>query len=310
LLNHGDGERAAMLRAMLRGALADRENSEVIVVRDAAGDILAGVIRRMHKDDLEVPCLRVGRVSALTEAIGRQLVFQQREAAADRGFARVVVTDTNTPPIIKRALADEFFRSEQTTWTSTVMHGIHSAPTVLVQPHDRAAAADFERRHWPVKVIDAGLPTYMVSIEPSFAERLFDANLASATLFPRDPVLGLSREHVYYRSPVTSKNITGPARILWYVKQKRPGHPVGHVRAVSHLIEVAVDRPRTLYNRYARLGVWTQEQVESVAARTGQAMALRFADTELLDRPLSLEDLRNAFTSAGLKFFAPQGPVQ
>jgi hypothetical protein len=309
LLNNAEGERAHGLRATLRTAFADPRNSEVLVIKDDAGEILAGVARTRRREHLEVSAMRVRRVDKLTDVAARQLVFQQRKTAADCGLRQVIVIDRKPSPAIRRALSVEFFEPHQKTWICSIGLGIRTASDARVGPSDLEAAAVYERRHWPAKVVGAGLITYMVSIEPSFAERLFDAHLAEATLFSRDPALGLSREHIYYRSPGTTKSLAGPARVLWYVKQK-PGHPVGHVRAVSHLVEVVRDRPRTLYNRYARLGVWTQQQVEEAGKRTGEAMALRVTDTELLERPLSLDALRAAYESAGKRFVAPQGPIR
>jgi predicted transcriptional regulator len=309
LLNHGDGERAHLLRATLQAAFADPHNSEVLVTRDADGDILAGVARRRWGDHLEVSALRVRRMTRLADAAARQLVFQQRKTSADDGLQLVRITDRKPSPAVRRVLPVEFFHPDGDAWKCLTGHGIHAAGEVLDGSHSPESAAVFERRRWPAKVIGAGLVTYMVSIEPSFAERLFEANLADATLFSRDPVLGLSREHVYYRAPGNSRNLAGPARILWYVKQK-PGHPVGHVRAVSHLVEVVRDRPRTLHKRYARLGVWSQQQVEEAGQGTGEAMALRVTDTELLEHPLNLDALRTAYSSVGKRFAAPQGPIR
>lgn len=115
---------------------------------------------------------------------------------------------------------------------------------------------------------------------------------------------------MYYRPPGNSKAIAGPARVLWYVKGGKPGHREGHIRAVSHLSEVVCDRPRTLHSRFARLGVWTQQQVEEAARSTGQAMALRLTDTELLDEPLPLSLLRKIYEAEGRVFHAPQAPIR
>jgi predicted transcriptional regulator len=311
LLNHGEGEKAHVLRQSLHQAFAQPRRAEVLVVRSANGDILGGFIRVRHSKHLEITCLRARRVERLTEAIARQLVFLQRAAAATLGLGRAVVTDRTPSPAVLRSLPAEFFECESPgTWTCRVVRGMHEGPSVLDDPLSTLAAAEFERRYWPAKVIGAGLPTYMVSIEPSYAQGLFDADLADTTLFRREPVLGLSREQVYYRSPGTSRNLVGPGRVLWYVKQKRPGHPVGHVRAVSHLLDVICDRPRTLHSRNKTLGVWSREEVERAGQRTGQAMALRLTDTELLAKPISLSSLRNAFAAEGLRFQAPQAPVR
>lgn len=310
LLNHGEGERAAGLRSVLRDALSDPAGSEVLVVRDGEGAILAGVVRRTTSEAVVVAVMRVRRVNRLTDAIARQLAFQQRKAAADQSVGQVVIEDPAPSAAVVRALALESFAPDGDRWSCDVTRGVVAAEAVLSTDLTMHTAAAFERTHWPAKVMGAGLKTFMVSIEPAWAERLFDANLADATLFARDTGLGLSREHVYYRPPGTSKALAGPARVLWYVKGGRPGHREGHVRAVSHLAEVVRDRPRTLHSRYARLGVWEQAQVEDAALRTGQAMALRLTDTELLQRPLSLTSLREIYADEGAVFHAPQGPVE
>jgi GNAT superfamily N-acetyltransferase len=310
LLNHGEGERAHRLRAALRSALADRNRSEARVIRDANGDILGGVIRTNDPGVLTLKRLRVRRLDRLADTIARQLVFGQRATAADGGLTRVIVTDPSPSSTVLRALDAEGFSGGPGQWICEVGHGIHAARDLLGREATAADAAAYERLNWPAKLIGADLTTFMISIEPSYAERLFEANLADATLFSRDPVLGLSREHVYYRPPGTTRSLAGPARVLWYVKGGKAGHRVGHVRAVSHLLEVVCDRPRTLYNRYARLGVWNQRQVEQAARRTGQAMALRLTDTELLERPLSLPVLRAVYAETGATFHAPQAPVR
>lgn len=310
LLNHGEGERAHALRATLRSAFVDGQRSEVRVIRDARGSVLAGVVRSSSDDELTVKALRVGRVSRLTDAIARQLVFGQRATAADRRLSRVIVSDPVPSPAVLRSLEAEGFAPAATGWSCAVGHGIQEASEVLGDDADPVSAAVFERLNWPAKVVGAGIPTFMISIEPSYAEQLFDTNLAGATLFSRDRALGLSREHVYYRPPGTNRSLAGPARVVWYVKGGKVGHPVGHVRAVSHLVEVLCDRPRTLYRRFARLGVWDQTQVEQAAERSGVAMALRLTDTELLDRPLDLTRLRTIYEESGESFHAPQAPVR
>jgi hypothetical protein len=223
----------------------------------------------------------------------------------------VVIHDPSPSAAVLRALPSEYFSTQADgTFLCEVGRGLLAAVDVLDDPTDAALVAEYERSHWPAKVPGTDLPTYMVSIEPSYAEGLFDAHLAATTLFRRESALGLSREQVFYRSPGSSRNLAGPARLLWYVKQKPPGHPVGHVRAVSHLTDVAIDRPRTLHSRFESLGVWSREEVERAARRTGQAMALRFSDTELLAKPISLGALREVYASEGLPFQPPQGPVR
>jgi predicted transcriptional regulator len=308
LLNHGEGERAHVLRDVLTKAYSNPMAAQVLVIRGADGVILGGVVRCEEDDRLLVTALRVPRAGSLADSVARQLAFLQRKHAADRRLSRVVVVDRAPSPSVRRTLPSEFFVRDEEIWSCSVEVGIVQASAVLPDDVTPERAAEYERQHWPVKVIGGEIPTYIIPIKPSFAEQLIDAELAGATLFARPVSLGLSREQVYYRSSATVKRLSGPARVLWYVTQK-PGHPVAHVRAVSHLVDVVCDRPRTLHKRYSRLGVWSQEEVEDVAQGTGQAMALHVMDTERLESPLSLGELREIYAAEGVRFQPPQGPL-
>jgi hypothetical protein len=310
LLNTGEGERAHVLRGKVRSALANRRAAEVRVVRDPNGTVVAGALRIRHDDYLEVGALRVGRIGRLTDTVARQIAFQQRREAANRRLARVVVTDVCPQPAVLRALDAESFEVDAGLRVCRVTTGIVPADQALGHERTIQGAAAFERRCWPAKLCDGGLTTWMVAIKPAYAEQLLDANLAAASLFPREPELGLSREHVYYWAPGNTTKLVGPARVLWYVAQSPPGYPVGQVRAVSHLVEVITDRPRSLHRRFSRLGVWSQEQVEAAGRRTGSAMALRLTDTQLFADPIDLRDLREMYRSDGRRFAAPRAPVR
>ena len=216
-----------------------------------------------------------------------------------------MINDPYLSPVLPAALESEAFNPEGGRWRATLDRGINSIPGA-----DRDSAAVIERTRWPGKVRGAGLPTYMVAIQPVFAERLFDSGLAAETLLSRELGLGLSREHVYYRAPNPGGFIGAPARILWYVSGGRPGHPEGELRAVSHLVEVVVDSPNVLCRRFERLGAWTYEQVCDVADRKGRAMALRVADTELFDIPLGLQALRRTYQEVGETFQPPFSPIE
>jgi hypothetical protein len=94
-------------------------------------------------------------------------------------------------------------------------------------------------------------------------------------LWDRSPVLGVSREHVYFRSP--RGNPTCPARILWYASGTGRDR-IGAVVACSQLNEIVTDDPRRLHSRFQHLGVYRLRDIEARASG-GTASALRFVDT-------------------------------
>jgi hypothetical protein len=164
-----------------------------------------------------------------------------------------------------------------------------SLKPLLTLPDDPSAAQtlELERRWWPAKIIGQGVTSYLVPIRPAFAAALLGSQ---STLFNRDD-LGLSRELVYYRS--SRNQPQPPARILWYVSADKSSKDIGSVVAASRLVEQSVDTPSRLHRRYAHLGVWTLADIDNATGgRT--AGALRFVDTELFSRPVSLPELRAA----------------
>ncbi len=312
-LNYGAGERAAQLRQILRPALATPAVHDIRVFCDSAGRLLGSLIRTSREDHIDVKLIRVNPSDRLGSAIARQLTFLPRRVAADERATRVVISDPNPSASVLRVLADERYHVRKDgRWACDVQPGLVEASTLDLHGDPAApsavAAAALERTRWPLKVLGAHLPIFMVSIKPAWAEQLFDADLAAATLFGRNLELGLSREHVYYRSPGAAGGLGHPARILWYVKGGVAGHEIGHLRAVSQLEEVVTGRPRSLYQRFARLGVWDEERVRKAADAHGRVMALRFVDTEVFVRPLSLDEVRAIYQQTGLRFTAPQSP--
>lgn len=304
-VNHAAGERAASFKKIIRGALADPGGRRTRVFETATGELLGILMLKPERDAVEVPLIRVVAGDRLAPAVARQLAFLPREAAASEGARAVRITDPKPSPAVLRALPEEAYVERGGVPTCEVGRGIKTADKT--QSNQWSAAAE-ERRRWPERSIGAGMKTFMVPIHPWWASQLFDANLAAETLEGRGIALGLSREHIYYRSTHASGGIAAPARILWYVKGGTAAHRVGALRAVSLLDEVVIGRADTLFRRFERLGIWTRQQVRERADAKHRVMALRFTDTELFERPLYLDELRRLYAGADARFSAPRGP--
>lgn len=310
LLNHAAGEKKAELGSRLRPMLADRQNHEVQVVEDADGRIVAGFARRKTDQGLEIPLLRVAPGERGAEVIARQLVFDQRKHAADLRLRTIRITDPQVSRAIRDVLKLEHFEEDDEDWTARVKTGLMKAEEIDVDgPLSQKKAVQYEDTFWPVKVIGAGVPTYIVPIKVPYAEALLDAGFSEQSLLPRQLGLGLDREHVYYRSTQNARGIAPGARILWYVTGDAPVHPRGSIRAVSQVVDVVTGRPRSLHARFKRFGVYSLEQVSAIADGNGEVMALRFANTEVLERPPSVDDLQAIWEQQGDRFYAPQSPT-
>jgi predicted nucleic acid-binding protein/ribosomal protein S18 acetylase RimI-like enzyme len=305
LLNNAAGERRSELASRLRPILADRSNHEVQVIKATDGRVIAGFARRVVNQGLEVSFLRVAPQPG-SNVVARQLVFAQRKRAADLRLEEARITDPHASKDVQDVLKSEHFEETAGGWTSYVKVGLEDVAQVDLQHPRPMTASEYEDRYWPAKIVGAGVPSYLVPIKIPFAE---DLGLAEPTLLPRELGLGLNREHVYYRSTQNDRGISPGARILWYVSGGTPAQPRGAIRAVSHVADVVVGPPRTLHARFERFGVYSLEEVLELADGNGNVMALRFVNTEILDRPIDLDELKALWATEGRRFVAPVSPA-
>lgn len=326
-LNPATGEKKKDLARQLRNLMSDSRNVDGKVVVAQDGSYIALMVRRIRHGLAEVPILRFA--SGGGESICRHVVHLQTSFARQHSLNIVKVNDEHASQAIRAALKDEgFFELNREWWSVSlptaerpsvlaeqireldgvpIEFGLSKASTLLENGNlSPALEAELEQRFWPMKIKGASLPTFLVPIRAEYAKELFDSRLSEGTLF-RQMELGISREQVYYRSPQPSGGIQAPARLLWYVTQKPGLAGSGMIRACSYLFEVDVDRPRTLFRRNSRLGVYRMSDVEDVA-RKGLTMALRFGLTEELKFPVPLNLAKRIAASRGCLNLQLQSP--
>ena len=302
-MHDSKGERKAAYLAMVRGLLAEGPRWNRLILRDPHGEPVAFLVTGIDDEQLTVPIFRV-RFHRLEETVTRQLLFHLRKQACAAGKNVIRITDPALADTATRAIREEGLIRDQGSWVGFTIQGCGNAVAVDAQlsraasaaglqvPPLRAGlsaaiAADLERTLWPAKITDSGLPSFLIPVRPEWSAELFGV---PETLIPRSSTLGISREHVYYRSP-RPRIVTAPARLLWYASGAGRDSGVAAVIACSRLEEVIDARPSELHQRFRHLGVWQQDQVADVA-QDGKALALRFADTEILPRRVPLRRLR------------------
>lgn len=296
------GERRADYQRLLRRIEA-APNVEQFWVQDAHEDVVAAWAEAASPREpvLEVPFLRIRSPLQLAPTIARAVVHRLRRSALERSLTAIRVSDQHVARVVRAALSEDGFvplddalvagvldvRSTSALLEAAANHllGGWLEEAVVDGTQSQQRVLDLERTVWPAKLLDTDLPNYIVPIRRQWASELlgFDHSL----LHRPDP-LGISREHVYYRSPLN--NPQSPARLAWYVSDTTP-RGVGAVVAVSHLTAVEVDSPEVLYRRYQRLGVYSRNDIAH-STRNGVATALRFVDTEVFDRHVRYEELR------------------
>jgi len=313
LLNKEAGERKVDFRLRIK-SIAEKSigDTERQIMLTPTGEVLAIWSARPTGETLEVPLLRVQR-SDLLPTITRQVSRHLRRQAAASGLAAVKLLDRHTSLQVRTELQrDGFTAANQTSELAAVVATIVgpwpkvrtaaetvTPPGLILPTHisSHEEASEYERILWPAKILDAGLPTYIVPIRAVFADDLLGH---VPTLVARPADLGLSREHVYYRSGQSCP--AAPGRILWYssVRDKE-------MVACSRLVESVTGTSEVLYRAFANLGVWTLEQVRAAKDKRGRVTALRFADTEIFTRPVPLRRVQEL--SKGTAKLTIQSPV-
>lgn len=301
-LHMSEGEEKAGYLQHIREILAAGRRWTRTILRNPDGKPIAFYATGTSGDELIVPVLRVA-AGRLEETVTRQLLFLVRDQARRQGLGIVRITEPALARETQRIVREDGFINLTGDWVCLVIRACGTAAVVdavatttaqqaglrlptLCSDLSAVIAADLERTMWPAKITDSDLPSYLITIKPQWSAELFGI---PQTLTPRPNIVGLSREHVYYRSPIP--RTPAPARLIWYVTDAKRGG-VAAVIGCSRLDDAVRGKPGALFQRFRHLGVWQQDQV-TAAAKNGEALALRFADTEIFPRPIGLKRLRH-----------------
>lgn len=304
-----DGESGKALRTRLRELAAARPSAHRTLVSTPAGQPIALLGYRPQGAVLRVDVLRVTRVPTRA-TLAMQLVAGLRNTARDAGCRVVLLADPHPQPDVATAAdRDGYLRSDRGLVALTLPL-IATASEVAAELRDLTldepwledpltpllaaldagpgrGSQDAEHLLRPCRMTDSALPAFLVPIRPAWAVDLF--GVTNPTLFARPASLGLSTEHVYYRS-VRPAPETAPARILWYVSKK--AGQGGYIAACSTLLTAENLHWTEAWRRYRRLGIYTRTKVRAQADSTGFVRALHVTDTQILDVPIHLDRLR------------------
>ncbi|MER6616631.1 N-acetyltransferase [Streptomyces xantholiticus] len=291
--DQAEGDRGTAFAERLKGLAQDGVLWRRELLRDGEGHPVALYVWAMDGRTLNVAYLRTAS-HPLEETLARQLLFMLKRLGRERGAQVVRIGDPFLSPAAMSAAGADGFTEDETGFTALLVDVCGPAEVVSEKAaeiagrlnrsaprlDDRMApeiASVAERVWWPAKLIDTALPSFIAPIKPRWSTELFDV---PAMLVPRDDVLGISREHVYYRSS-GHRGESVPARILWYVSEGTSGQQGKMAIGCSRLDEVVIDDPDTLFSRFEHLGVYGRVEVRATADDSGKVMALRFSDTEI-----------------------------
>lgn len=304
-------------KAVLHCLSKPREIEARFVTDREQRPVILGIFDRSREDVLEVTMLRAAE-HGLAATMLRNFLRATLEAATQEGRKVVVVSDVNSGEDALEAVAEFGFVETTGKWVKTTLRSLGGfaalrsaaqATTALIPDESLAEAtrlaidaaeasknaevvAALEAHFWPAKVIGTNLPTFIVAIRAEWAQHFFDDDLASQLLFGTREELLLGIEGVYYCS-AQHRHLTAPARILWYVSKGNDGAGSMSIKACSRLEEVVVGKPKELFKRFRRLGIFQWKDVLQAAKNdlTNDILAFRFSMTERFSKPFPLDQL-------------------
>lgn len=298
-VTHEMHERESTLARRLRAAVAQHPTT-TRVLSDPANRPLALVAELRRYSVLQVSILRVSR-GELSTTIALQLARHLRAVARQNNLTTVEVTDAQRGPVIQAALAQDGYEGRDLPMATLIddVVGAEKFDVSAVDGEpDLRAVRELERRFWPMVLIELAVPTYVIPVQPAFAELLFDID-RGALWSDRKRGLGLSREHVYYSGSSRPLPEHG-SRILWYVTSDHSG-TVRKVMAHSRTLDVGRMSAQAAHRANAHVGVFTLRHIEGAADRAGMVTVIRFEDTELLEYPVGGRELEELMVKHNVK---------
>jgi predicted nucleic acid-binding protein/GNAT superfamily N-acetyltransferase len=293
--------------------------------------------RRVSKE-LKIPLFRVS-TKKLSATLARHLLHNTIITASKELRALTVIEEPYISPIIMDALPELGFVACEDLWIKVNLSLVDTAENISFalnflyndfpkfSSHFKNLASSLniafrsgnknellliEKALWPAKITDLNLGAFIIPIRPQWALHLFDPNFANQDLFGSEPALIFNIENAYYRSrrPMI---LSAPARILWYVsKGKTKLKGTMSIRACSYLEEVVIDKPKAVFSRFRRLGVYKWPNIYDIAKHdvNNSIMAFRFSNTELFDNPIDLKQLKKIWNKKNKSTFFPVTPIK
>lgn len=342
----GRGEKRRTLEQRINTYLAAPDRYRCFLVADGSrpsgqpSPLALYVIEEAGEHAAKIPLFRLSATvrSTRTEStLFRTLLAGIIEDACRAQTRAVIFEEPNIGPAWAGSLRDSGFISMGTAWAklglrmaappdriAQAVRSTLAGAKLSCQPFDEIAdllhgdeirsnslaAAEAEHLLWPAKILDCGIPSYLMPIRPGWAADLFDSGLADGLLWGADADLALNPESVYYRSARNSP-FRSIGRLLWYVSRDKGEPESMKIRACSRLTRVAVGPAKDLFREFRRLGVYAWGDVRKTAKGDpeGDVMALRFDDTERLAHPLKWDDFQEILHRHGTKTNI-QSPVE
>nr|WP_231598433.1 hypothetical protein [Crateriforma conspicua] len=331
-INQDGGEGLRTFRAELSGMLAEPREWEIYRISSRTNENVALLVVRVLKDGVrELHRLRLNRNFVGTR-FGRVLgeyLADQPLGAWRSGERRVVrTTDPWPSPLVLGACSRRgWSEADGSTWRLSLpgrwskdaldaelasLQDSDVVPLEVIKPirelvkldhstvGNEPATQRLEHLIHPGKVDFGQLPTWVIPIQPRWAQELFDFRLWDFPLFDPETALVINPDSVYYKRPRNSPTASF-GRILWYVSgdAEKGG---GRIRACSAVTRRVTGSVKNLFREFQRFGVYEwRHLMDHFGSPDAEGLAIEFTSTELFENPVTLDDVNDVLEKHGMR---------
>lgn len=328
-------EKKHQFEKTIRDSLAYPDKFELITISKKEEQLAFVIFDRSSKNKIKIPVFRFLKHS-LKITLSKHLLYTAILASTNENKTIVEISEKITDEDIIQTIQESRFTQINNKWRKInikrIIENSSSIPEIIKKQNpdfdndlffNKISSKtieeteinhfyktyNLERHLSPLKIKNLEIPTYIISIQPQWAEKLFDDKSSEElNLFETKDELLLNRENVYYRS--AKNNLKSPSRILWYISENKTTKCKGKIRAVSYIDDVFIDSPKKLYKQFRNLGVYEWEQINKTANGKDELMAFVFSDTELFKNSISLKNLKELMKKMESKNFMVLSPVE
>ncbi len=322
-LNSAKNEKKHTLLDKLTKIVAEIQHSTIRLVKNNNNDCIAYFAATWESAILNVKVLRLIRLK-ISDVLFQQLIKDIMSLAKEKECFIVKIEEENLDENQHIILESFGFRQKKSIPTKLNIEGVHHFNNLLVNhllvkdyietteiikalenvkdEYKDLIKLSIEKQLFPVKLEDISIPVYIIPIKPYWASQLFDHHIANHSLFGSIPEISWNRENVYYRNVAPVSEIA-PGRILWYVssENKTKTGRESSIVACSYLEEVHIGSAKALYRKFKNYGIYEWKNILDLSKNQPdkEIKALKFIDTEVFKKPVSLSDVKKIFIQNG-----------
>ena len=328
-------EKKYKFQKIIRDCLAYPMHFELITIKKNEELLAFVVFDNRFKNKIKIPIFRFLKHN-LKITLSKHLLFKAIFNSTNEEKTIIEITDEIIDQDIVQTIEESRFIHVGNCWKKINLQGVISEKEIISEiikiginksdvqlilnqinfKSEKKSTKTFiksynlERHFSPIKIKELEIPTFIVSIKPQWAEKLFDdKSIEKLPLFESRDELLLNRENVYYRSS-SKKILKSPSRILWYISENKSTKCIGRIGAVSYIDEIFIDTPKKLFKQFRNLGVYEWNQIQKTAGGKDELMAFVFSDTELFKKSISLKIVKEIVKDLEEKNFMPLSPIE